>query len=1448
MFPFNRFFPRWYVSVLALVLSFGWVYGQSSRDTVLEVTASTSGAVPHVTLSWPAPGNASTSVGTKVWRRVKGASSWGTATTLPVGATVYADMTAEPGVWYEYSLQAARTVAPTVVYGVIASGYDIALRESRGHVIVLVDDTMSVPLGAELERLEADLVADGWQVHRRDVPREQVPVEATGDANEDARLAERVAVRRVVQDLYATAPGEEWSLLIFGRVPVVYSGLLGPDGHGSRAWPTDTYYADMDGTWTDSIINSTSWSEPAYQNVRGDGKLDPSTLPSDVELCTGRVDLARLDGVPVGVSETEKLRRYLERDHQFRRGLAPYDNVARRLVVDDNFGYFSGEAFASSGWRAGIALFGRASVGTGDWFTTLANQPVLLAYGCGGGSYSSVTGVGTAVDFGTRDSQAVFTMFFGSYFGSWDSANNVLRAPLAGTADSLGLASMWSGRGYFHLAHLALGETIGYANRFTQNNSASSFTGGWPQNNYFRSITYNLMGDPTLRLHSVRAPSHLVATSEGAGVTLSWTASADAALGYHVYRGDSPEGPFTRLTGVNADASHPDGSPVTGTTWTDTSAAAGQTYTWLVKAVRRETSASGTYINQSLGEAVTHTYVLSGPTLPSTPVGLAVSATGASTRRLAWADVNAGTATTTVQRYDVFGGTWQTIASVAAGTAAYDDDNAPVGVAATYRVRADNATGASAWSDSASANINAGLAAFAATETTVDRSQAFSSPVVRRLEGSTGAVSAGVSVASLFNPLLPNGDLESWTGSVPSDAVVSGTPVAPAPGLSGDSSVSAWLPVGSHLVWDARKQPQLGALSFTLAATDPGSATSRSFHLVLSSRNPPTQLTSLIILRMVRGSTAGQLTLQAYDGAAWQSVVPDIVAASVYNPADGVFTALHPLRISLAIDLANATYDLRYGEPGGPTKTQTLTYFQNQPDEVNGDRLARIEFASNLSASGYAVDDISLFSHDDTVSDFQPVTTRLNWAHADATDRPVALDLPAPATSPSLSEIISLSLAEPDNGLKVGYPNPTYLFLCDPAAQAMPAPWTSQTFGPSVVDPGYAEYANGAFGIKVRTSDLTGVQDSLRTISRPVTGDFQFTARLHLDAALTPNARHGLMVRASNAANAAMEAIMVKPLLGSAAIAMVRYRRAATGSSLGVSAVQYAVYPHPLWLRVIRSGTSIRSFYSRDGEVFTEFGTTSTLGLTGSTLQVGMAAASATPPSSGIDLSTYARFDHVTLYTPVSALAGLSSASGSGSVTLTWSANAAATAYRVERRGPTDSDFVPAGETTEATWTDAGLDPASTYTYRVYAFNPAYESSPSEVSAQPGPLSGYDLWVTSYAFGQGVDAIPLADPDRDNLANLLEYALGRDPLIPDSQDALRLDRSADGEYLTLTFDRLADPDLTYTVEGSGSLQAGWLPLWSSTGSDNLAGPVTVTDNTPLSSAAHRFLLLRVSKP
>lgn len=751
----NAFF-----SLLAIKVSFiatsSW--SQSAYDKVICLTATTSAVdttTAKIFLNWTTAADVTGNV--TIYRRVKGASTWNVIATPAASLGAYTD-TVTLGAAYEYSLIGSSSSAGTV-YGELVSGHNIPLVENRGKVILLVDSSMATLLSPELKQLEQNLSSDGWIVFRHDVSRQSVLATSAASSDYSPRLAELRAVRTLIQNDYNNnGGGNDWALFILGHIPVPYSGRTAPDGHGDHygAWSTDLYYADINGTWTDTTANTTynvtQPSDPRNVNVPGDGKFDQATAPTDIELQAGRVDLWSMDFVPLYVSEGDKLRQYLVRDNRFRRNLAPYNTVARRGLVDDNFGYLGGEAFASSGWRTGISWFGAGSgkMDSLDWFSTLGTTPMLFAYGCGGGSSTSSDGVGYSVyDFGVKPSKAVFTLLFGSWFGDFDATNNFLRAPLAGINDSLGLTCAWSGRGYFHLGHMALGDTIGYSTRYTQN--ATLGTGDWP-NTYTRAVQANLMGDPTLRLHSVAPPARVTAASSGSTVTLNWLASPDSGLsGYHVYRGASPKGPFTRISGTTATGANPTGSCLSTNTltYTDTDSAlvAGTSYTYLVKTVKMESSASGLYANQSLGEPVTLTH--GGTYLPA-PTRFTVARASSNSCLLTWDDNATSETSYRVERRDTTTSTWAQITSLPANATSYTDTGLTAGRVYHYRVRASNGTIYSDYSiETSDYNLPGFLRDSAYSYTTTKDVGVFNiSPL--RYNGSGGSVTAAYSTTAVL--------------------------------------------------------------------------------------------------------------------------------------------------------------------------------------------------------------------------------------------------------------------------------------------------------------------------------------------------------------------------------------------------------------------------------------------------------------------------------------------------------------------------------------------------------------------------------------------------------------------------------------------------------------------------------------------------------------------------
>ena len=147
-------------------------------------------------------------------------------------------------------------------------------------------------------------------------------------------------------------------------------------------------------------------------------------------------------------------------------------------------------------------------------------------------------------------------------------------------------------------------------------------------------------------------------------------------------------------------------------------------------------------------------------------------------------------------------------------------------------------------------------------------------------------------------------------------------------------------------------------------------------------------------------------------------------------------------------------------------------------------------------------------------------------------------------------------------------------------------------------------------------------------------------------------------------------------------------------------------------------------------------------------------------------------------------------------------------------------------------------------------YNYTFSASGGTLSLAVTAWTGLQSWRYQY-FGTAANsgtAADTADPDGDERANLLEYATGTSPWVPDAGPAVTPGLSPDGTKLTLTFNRIADPALTYTVEATNDLTISPWPetVWTGAGAANTAGSVTITDTAAIATHPHRFLRLRIT--
>ena len=212
---------------------------------------------------------------------------------------------------------------------------------------------------------------------------------------------------------------------------------------------------------------------------------------------------------------------------------------------------------------------------------------------------------------------------------------------------------------------------------------------------------------------------------------------------------------------------------------------------------------------------------------------------------------------------------------------------------------------------------------------------------------------------------LANGSFESWD-------TVAGTPPVGKPtfwlvgsplpvrtaGLVAGSTHAAVLVPGSNskLHQNASTQPLKFQLSLVFAATDPGSSTTRSFNLNIN-QNAGISMN----LRMVRGSTAGKLTLQSYAGGVWNTIAADAFDASVYNSGTGNFTTLNAYALTLSMDYTIPSYSISYGPAsgGGQTTVNNLTSISAVAPNQG---IKGVTIWGTGSATPFAIDNINITS------------------------------------------------------------------------------------------------------------------------------------------------------------------------------------------------------------------------------------------------------------------------------------------------------------------------------------------------------------------------------------------------------------------------------------------------------------------------------------------------------
>jgi hypothetical protein len=171
-------------------------------------------------------------------------------------------------------------------------------------------------------------------------------------------------------------------------------------------------------------------------------------------------------------------------------------------------------------------------------------------------------------------------------------------------------------------------------------------------------------------------------------------------------------------------------------------------------------------------------------------------------------------------------------------------------------------------------------------------------------------------------------------------------------------------------------------------------------------------------------------------------------------------------------------------------------------------------------------------------------------------------------------------------------------FQFDPA-DATP-PLVSEDIGNPI--PGSATENNGVYTIQASGTDIWSNSDQFHFLHQSMTGDGEISVRVDSIGNTDANAKAGVMMRASTAANAAYAYTFVTPTNGR----WFQRRSASGGYSGSVASTSGGA---PTWVKLVRSSNTFTSYVSSNGTSWSQLSSPQTITMP-STIEVGLAVTS----------------------------------------------------------------------------------------------------------------------------------------------------------------------------------------------------------------------------------------------
>ena len=541
-------------------------------------------------------------------RRLVGTSDW--SLVVPsIQEQAWTDTGVVPGEYYEYRIGRNPTVPAAEIPTIFAARRGAAI-DRRGRAILVVDETVAEPLNKELAALRRDLRADGWTVVSTNVPRHadlSYPYPNAYDYTNRCVPLNAIRSQRIkafIRSQYQEDVRRTNVVFLIGHVPLPYSGFDNSvDGHADHtgAFPADSWYGDMTGLWSDRITRESA--NVINRNIAGDGRLDQDTLPREpdgspgrLEVPVGRIDFSYMEtlagGRSLAATELRLYRAYFEKVARWRRGQLPAEDRFRAWTTTDARFF----RLIPTVLRLQSRLWGEREISPSELLEDTFRAPATALWGIHGdfGGFDAVGTPGGATHHPVSRiaqggagawPQAMFTLYFGSYFGEWFHWKDDLLRTLLAAPDSVLTTTwldIWDG-------------TVWRADRFHLGAPyAAALQDTFAAHAGVSCRTTAILGDPFLREHPLAPVPGLSMSSKGGAVVLTWPSHPAAAEGFRLYRRPRP--------GVNEHAEWLRVADLpAGSTRYEDHPAGNEAPAYMIKAMALKSTGSGSYINLSLG-------------------------------------------------------------------------------------------------------------------------------------------------------------------------------------------------------------------------------------------------------------------------------------------------------------------------------------------------------------------------------------------------------------------------------------------------------------------------------------------------------------------------------------------------------------------------------------------------------------------------------------------------------------------------------------------------------------------------------------------------------------------------------------------------------------------------------------------------------------------------------